>query len=89
MTTEPEECAVKWCNETGEHSVHRLYLTSLCAWRGSWLLGVNTVQANHDTPHVELTASTKQGRPAIVPLDPAEAKTVGRALIEAASRATR
>ncbi|WP_026876890.1 hypothetical protein [Jiangella gansuensis] len=89
MNTGRGECKVTWCNEIGDHTVHRLYLTSLVAWRGSWMVGVNTVQANDDTAHVELTASTRRGAVAIVPLDPAEAKSVGRALIDAASRANR
>lgn len=88
-TTGSDECELKWCNEAGEHTVHRLYLTSLLAWRNTWLVGVNVVQARADPAHVELTATTRHTSPAMVALKPDEAEAVGHALIEAAARAAR
>jgi hypothetical protein len=88
-TTPSDECELKWCNEAGDHDVHRLYLTSLFTWRNTWLVGVNVVQARADPLHVELTATTRYTSPALVTLKPDEAEAVGHALIEAAARATR
>lgn len=87
--TGSDECELKWCNEAGEHTVHRQYLTSLLTGRSTWLVGVNVVQAGSDRPHVELTATTRHTSPALVVLHPDEAETVGHALVEAAARATR
>lgn len=81
------ECDVKWCNEVGEHAVHRRYLASLPAWRGAWLIGVNVVQPRGQSLGIELTIVTKRGEPAIIPLEPREAESVARALVEAAARA--
>lgn len=90
MTAAPnDECALKWCNEAGEHTTHRQYLTSLVAWHHTWLVGVNIVQAGGEPLHVELTATTRFSPPATVTLRPDEAEAVGQALIEAAARCLR
>lgn len=87
--TPSDECELKWCNEAGEHTVHRQYLTSLLTWRTTWLVGVNVVQSGADPHHVELTAAARHTAPAVVALKPDEAEVVGHALVEAAARATR
>ncbi|MBB5791613.1 hypothetical protein [Jiangella mangrovi] len=87
--TGSDECELKWCNEAGDHTVHRLYLTSLLTWRNTWLVGINVVQAGADPHHVELTATTRHTAPAVLTLKPDEAEAVGHALVEAAARAIR
>lgn len=37
-------CSVKRCDETGAHTVHRLYLGSIPAESGRWMLGVNVIR---------------------------------------------
>ncbi|TDD70775.1 hypothetical protein E1262_09025 [Jiangella aurantiaca] len=88
-TASNDECALKWCNEAGEHTEHRQYLTSLVAWHQTWLVGVNVVQSGGEPLYVELTATTRFSPPATVTLRPDEAEAVGQALIEAAARSVR
>ncbi|SDU64571.1 hypothetical protein [Jiangella alkaliphila] len=88
-TTSNDECVLKWCNEAGDHDEHRQYVTSLVAWRSTWLIGVNIVQSDGEPLHVELTATTRWSPPATVTLKPDEAEAVAQALLEAATRAVR
>lgn len=83
-----DECVLKWCNEAGDHVEHRLYVTSLFAWRSTWLIGVNLVQDDTGPPYVELTVSARFTAPVIVKLGAAEAEAIGKALLEASTRAT-
>lgn len=82
-------CAVKWCNEDGEHAVHRQYVKSLPVWQGAWVVGVNVAQPSCRRLGIEFTATTRRGLPVIIPFEPGEAEHVGRALLRAASRALR
>lgn len=83
---EPGPCHVSWCNEDGDHTVHRLYVASLPIWRGAWVVGVNLTQPRRQPLGVELTATSRRGNPVIIPLEPHEAERVGRALNQAAGR---
>lgn len=82
-------CPIAWCNEAGEHPVHRQYIASEQAWHGAWFIGVNVVQAAEQPRSIELTVTTRRGTPAIIPLEPADAASIDQALVQAAERAIR
>lgn len=85
-TTPPQECALKWCNEAGEHRTHRQYVTSVVVGRGRWLLGVNLVESEAGRRQVELTAAPRRGPSVVLDLQPDEAEAIGSSLVEAAAR---
>ncbi|WP_116953326.1 hypothetical protein [Jiangella endophytica] len=85
-TTSNQECALKWCNEAGEHRTHRQYVTSVVAGRGRWMLGVNLVESETGRRQIELTAVPRHGPSVVLDLQPDEAEAIGDSLVEAATR---
>ncbi|TDE08199.1 hypothetical protein [Jiangella asiatica] len=81
-------CFITWCEEDSEHTIHRRYLSSLVVSQGRGIVGVSIVSVDHgDLVNVELTASARLVDPVIVMITSAEARGVGRALLEAAGQA--
>jgi hypothetical protein len=74
-----DECVRRWCNEAGDHHVHRRYLASLLT-RGGQLVGVNVVQPDGQARSVELTLVTRSGPNQIVTLLPSEGDTITQAM---------
>lgn len=85
MANADDECSVKWCNEAGDHTVHRKYLTSLPIEDRRLLLGVNVVESATGQ-EVEMTTVPRQGRPLVISLRSDEAAVIGESLVEAAER---
>lgn len=75
----PDECDLKWCNEAGDHQVHRQYVISLLAQQGC-MIGVNVVQPDIAPSVVELTLMPRRAASRVVGLVPNEARAVVRAL---------
>ncbi|WP_026874756.1 hypothetical protein [Jiangella gansuensis] len=84
-------CSVKWCDETGTHTVHRKYLASVKGGiNGAGLVGVNLAQRIQPqaTVCVELTVTTPWAATAGYLLAAASVPDIATALTEAAERAT-
>jgi hypothetical protein len=85
MTASADECCIKWCNEAGDHTVHRQYLTSLSVAANRLLLGVNIVESASGQ-EIEMTTVPRHGRPVVVALLSDEAAAIGESLVEAAAK---
>lgn len=81
-----DECPLKWCNEAGDHDVHRQYLASLTT-RDGHAIGVNVVQPGTNPRTVELTIAWRSGPSQIVTLAPGEGDAIAEAMRAAAHRA--
>lgn len=80
---------MKWCDETGAHTVHRLYLESIPAESGRWMLGVNVIQPHGGATGVELTTAPRHGRSTIVRLGTRAADLLSGAITDAVERIER
>lgn len=87
--TDRESCGVRWCDEVGDHSVHRLYLESIQAESGRWMLGVNVIRPGGAATAIELTSVPRHGRSTVVRLGTREAELLGEAIGEAIDRIRR
>jgi hypothetical protein len=85
MTAAEDQCRVKWCDEAGDHDVHRRYLMSIALAGGRLVFGVNVVESSSGQ-EVELTTVPRHGRPAVIGLRSGEATAIAESLVEAASR---
>lgn len=74
-----DECDLKWCNEAGDHLVHRQYVTSLLNRQGC-MVGVNVMQAAEAPSAVEVTLIPRRAASRVLALVPSEARAVVRAL---------
>jgi hypothetical protein len=74
-----DECPLKWCNEAGDHHVHRRYLASLMT-RDGLVLGVNVVQVDRRPRAVELTIVSLHSPNQIVTLLPTEADAITKGM---------
>lgn len=84
-------CSVKWCDETGTHTVHRKYVASVPgAIRGGGLVGVNLAQRIQPRASVcvELTVTTPWASTAGHLFAAPSVPEIAAALTEAAERAT-
>ncbi|SEF11485.1 hypothetical protein [Jiangella alba] len=84
-------CSVKWCDETGTHTVHRKYLASVKGGiNGGGLVGVNVAQRVQPRASVcvELTVTTPWASTAGYLLAAPSVPDIAAALTEAAERAT-
>lgn len=84
MTTQhrlklPDECDLKWCNEAGDHQVHRQYVISLLT-RDGCMVGINAVQPAEAPSIVEFTLMPRRAATRVVGLVPYETRAVVRAL---------
>lgn len=82
-------CSVKWCDETGTHTVHRKYLASVPgAIHGGGLVGVNLAQRVQPRASVcvELTVTTPWASTAGYLLAAASVREIASALTEAVER---
>jgi hypothetical protein len=85
MKAAADECRVKWCNEAGDHTVHRQYLASLSVAANRLLLGVNIVESASGQ-EIEMTTVPRQGRSMVIALLSDEAAAIGESLVEAAAK---
>lgn len=86
--TKKDKCPRKWCQEVGEHEVHRHYLPSFTTADGR-AIGVNVVQSGERPRAVELTMLSRQDprETAVFQVSDAEAIARGmRAAIRIARR---
>ncbi|WP_157574389.1 hypothetical protein [Jiangella muralis] len=84
-------CSVKWCDETGTHTVHRKYLASVKGGlRDGGLVGVNLAQRVQPRASVcvEVTVTTPWASTADYLFAAASVPEITSALTEAAERAT-
>ncbi|RIQ11112.1 hypothetical protein [Jiangella rhizosphaerae] len=84
-------CAVKWCDETGTHAVHRKYVASVPGGiRGGGLVGVNLAQRVQPRASVcvELTVTTPWSSTTGYLFAAGSVPDIAVALTEAAERAT-
>lgn len=59
VTTEPTECPVTWCDESGIHPIHRCHLRVVALGGNDYrAVGVSVAGVDAATRHVELTLST-------------------------------
>ncbi|SEE48840.1 hypothetical protein [Jiangella alba] len=90
MTTrslaQPDRCARKWCEEAGEHEVHRQYLTAFRTTEGR-SIGVNVVQVGDQPQAVELTMLPRRGRDLSIVFQVANAEAIARGMRAGARRA--
>ncbi|HEY9408097.1 MAG TPA: hypothetical protein VIP77_00830 [Jiangellaceae bacterium] len=86
MTTEPNQCPITWCDESGIHPIHRCLLR-VVALGGIDVraVGVSVAGVDAATRHVELTLSTAWSD-TMVDLTMNEGRRLGGALVDAARR---
>ncbi|WP_053207919.1 hypothetical protein [Jiangella muralis] len=79
-------CSVKRCDETGTHTVHRLYLASIPAESGRWMLCVNVFRPHGSGTGVELTTAPRHGHSTVVRLGTRAAGLLREAITDAVER---
>ncbi|PZF86054.1 hypothetical protein [Jiangella anatolica] len=77
--TEEDKCPRKWCQEAGEHEVHRHYLTSFMTADGR-AIGVNVVQSGERPRAVELTMLSRQDPGETVVFQAADAELISKGM---------
>jgi hypothetical protein len=91
ITDRDTECSLRWCDETGYHATHRLYLESIRGrGRREGMVGVNLVRDDRRGAdvRVEVTSSNAAQAP-LSALHPDTAAELAKALASAVSRAQR
>ena len=86
VTTEPTECPITWCDESGIHPIHRCHLQVVAlGGKDVRAVGVSVAGVDAATRHVELTLSTAWSD-TMVGLTMNEGHRLGGALVDAVRR---